>query len=323
MTTRQLAGFSYASDTVDVLTPGAQTTIQDYPGRIGYWDVGVPPSGPFDTLSFRWGIACLRIPKAPPGWKSPWPALPCGSIAPVLRGPYRRGAESGTDHRRRRRGIPDAGPLFHPRRGRAQAQLRDRSGNARLPMRAARPGRAPLHGQPLHLPWGISADMRTHPPDRGRAPPPPRPGFRVGAPRLPGHPVQVPGWPSSALGLRIPLRPVLTRAWEIRRPLRPPRSPDFFTGADIDTFFATAWKIHYNSNRTGVRLIGPKPAWARNDGGEAGLHPSNIHDNAYAIGTDRLHRRHARHPRPGRPEPGRLRLPRHHRRRPSLEDGPA
>jgi urea carboxylase len=34
-----------------------------------------------------------------------------------------------------------------------------------------------------------------------------------------------------------------------------------------------------------VRLVGPKPQWARKDGGEAGLHPSNIHDNAYAIGT--------------------------------------
>jgi urea carboxylase len=34
-----------------------------------------------------------------------------------------------------------------------------------------------------------------------------------------------------------------------------------------------------------VRLIGPKPKWARLDGGEAGLHPSNIHDNGYAFGT--------------------------------------
>src|SRR4029077_3406409 len=50
-------------------------------------------------------------------------------------------------------------------------------------------------------------------------------------------------------------------------------------------FFATGWEVHYNSSRTGVRLIGPKPQWARADGGEAGLHPSNIHDNAYAIGT--------------------------------------
>src|SRR5262249_53648975 len=38
-------------------------------------------------------------------------------------------------------------------------------------------------------------------------------------------------------------------------------------------------------NRTGVRLIGPRPKWARKDGGEAGLHPSNLHDNAYAIGA--------------------------------------
>ena len=65
----------------------------------------------------------------------------------------------------------------------------------------------------------------------------------------------------------------------------PHAAPDFFTLEDIDVFFATAWKVHYNSSRTGVRLIGPKPGWARTDGGEAGLHPSNIHDTAYAIGT--------------------------------------
>src|SRR6185436_20941837 len=54
---------------------------------------------------------------------------------------------------------------------------------------------------------------------------------------------------------------------------------------DIRDLFSTAWKVHHNSSRTGVRLLGPKPRWARPDGGEAGLHPSNIHDNAYAVGT--------------------------------------
>ena len=48
---------------------------------------------------------------------------------------------------------------------------------------------------------------------------------------------------------------------------------------------ATNFEVHFNSSRTGVRLIGPTPKWARKDGGEAGLHPSNIHDNAYAVGT--------------------------------------
>ena len=65
----------------------------------------------------------------------------------------------------------------------------------------------------------------------------------------------------------------------------PHGAPDFFTESDIDTLFHHAYEVHYNSSRTGVRLIGPKPAWARSDGGEAGLHPSNIHDNAYAFGT--------------------------------------
>ena len=31
--------------------------------------------------------------------------------------------------------------------------------------------------------------------------------------------------------------------------------------------------------------MGPRPAWARADGGEAGLHPSNILDAAYSVGT--------------------------------------
>ena len=65
----------------------------------------------------------------------------------------------------------------------------------------------------------------------------------------------------------------------------PHGAPDFFTDNDISTFFDSEWEVHYNSSRTGVRLIGPRPEWARETGGEAGLHPSNIHDNAYAFGT--------------------------------------
>jgi len=73
--------------------------------------------------------------------------------------------------------------------------------------------------------------------------------------------------------------------WRLRVLYGPHGAPDFFTRGDIETFFDTDWEVHYNSSRTGVRLIGPRPQWARSDGGEAGLHPSNIHDNAYAIGT--------------------------------------
>ncbi|MEQ1672522.1 MAG: carboxyltransferase domain-containing protein, partial [Hyphomicrobium sp.] len=74
-------------------------------------------------------------------------------------------------------------------------------------------------------------------------------------------------------------------SWEIGVLYGPHGAPEFFTCDDIATFFGATWDVHYNSNRTGIRLIGPKPEWARPDGGEAGLHPSNIHDNAYAIGA--------------------------------------
>ena len=53
MLTTTLATFPYKAPTIEVLSPGTQTTIQDWPGRVGYWAVGVPPSGPMDHLSFR------------------------------------------------------------------------------------------------------------------------------------------------------------------------------------------------------------------------------------------------------------------------------
>jgi urea carboxylase len=81
------------------------------------------------------------------------------------------------------------------------------------------------------------------------------------------------------------LIPDYGNTWEIGVLYGPHGAPDFFRPEAMEAFFAADWEVHYNSNRLGVRLIGPKPAWAREDGGEAGLHPSNIHDCEYAIGS--------------------------------------
>ena len=53
MTTSFLGSFAASRRAFEVLEGGTQTTIQDYPGRLGYWHVGVPPSGPMDALAFR------------------------------------------------------------------------------------------------------------------------------------------------------------------------------------------------------------------------------------------------------------------------------
>jgi urea carboxylase len=80
-------------------------------------------------------------------------------------------------------------------------------------------------------------------------------------------------------------RPVFTSEWRVGALEGPHAAPEFFTEDDIHDFYAAGWKVHFNSARTGVRLVGPKPRWARTDGGEAGLHPSNIHDTPYSVGA--------------------------------------
>jgi urea carboxylase len=80
-------------------------------------------------------------------------------------------------------------------------------------------------------------------------------------------------------------RPAIVSDWEIGVTEGPHAAPEFFTRAGIDELYASRYTVHHNSARTGVRLIGPRPSWAREDGGEAGLHPSNIHDVPYAVGA--------------------------------------
>jgi urea carboxylase len=63
MTTATLNSFAFAPRSIEVLAAGTQTSLQDWPGRIGYWDVGVPPSGPMDDLSFRLANRILGNPE--------------------------------------------------------------------------------------------------------------------------------------------------------------------------------------------------------------------------------------------------------------------
>jgi len=52
-TTRFLNTFEWKTQKIEVLQAGIQTAVQDVTGRLGYWDVGVPPSGAIDPLSLN------------------------------------------------------------------------------------------------------------------------------------------------------------------------------------------------------------------------------------------------------------------------------
>ncbi len=262
-TTRMLGAFHYRPATIDVLDPGVQTTVQDWPGRVGYWNVGVPPSGPMDALALRLANRVLGNPEGAA-------ALECTATGPTLR--FQTVADIAL----------------------AGAAMDATLDGEPVPFWQAVPVAA---GSILRLGPVQGAGLRTYLAVGGGFDVPDYLGskstFTLG--RFGGHAGRtlrsgdVLHLASSAKvtpqTLPKALVPHYTHDWEIAVLYGPHGAPDFFTPDDIATFFSTAWEVHYNSSRTGVRLIGPKPQWARTDGGEAGLHPSNIHDNAYAIGA--------------------------------------
>ena len=83
--TDSLAELPYRSQRLEVVRPGTQTTVQAWPGRQGYWDVGVPPSGPMDDLSFRWGNLALGNEEGAAGLEATLegPALRFSAETPV------------------------------------------------------------------------------------------------------------------------------------------------------------------------------------------------------------------------------------------------
>ncbi|MCX5209322.1 urea carboxylase [Kitasatospora sp. NBC_00240] len=262
--TGTLAGVTDPTPRIEVVRAGTLTSVQDWPGRTGYWHVGVPPCGPMDDLSFRLGNRALGNPEGLPG-------LECTLQGPALR--FTR-------------------PTWVCVTGAPAAVTVD--------------DRPVPQWEPVLVPAGAVLDLAA----------PPGPGLRtylllaggLDVPRFLGsaatftlgkfgghggralragdvlhggtggpHPDFAPVPPAE--------RPEFGTLWELPAAEGPHAAPEFFTEQDVETFYAADWKVHFNSARTGVRLVGPKPAWARTDGGEAGLHPSNIHDTPYSVGA--------------------------------------
>ncbi|OLE73605.1 MAG: urea carboxylase, partial [Acidobacteria bacterium 13_1_20CM_2_57_8] len=260
-----LSRIAYHPRAVEVLEPGMQTTIQDYPGREGFWHVGVPPSGPMDMLAFRMANRLVGNPESAAGFE-------CTMTGPTLR--------------------------FHSHALIAitGADMAARLDGTQVPCWRAIEVQA---GSILQLGSATQAGARAYVAVRGGIDVPEylgsRATFILG--RFGGHAGRtlrtgdMLRWlhdrplPSPSAPLPYSLIPRYTHEWQISVLYGPHGSPDFLTEEDIEMMFSASWKVHYNSDRTGVRLIGPRPKWARKDGGEAGLHPSNLHDNAYAVGA--------------------------------------
>ncbi|KAJ5168790.1 Allophanate hydrolase subunit 2 [Penicillium canariense] len=80
------------------------------------------------------------------------------------------------------------------------------------------------------------------------------------------------------------LRPVYSRHWDIDAMVGP-FDEGYIVSEDIDMIYNTVWDVSHNATRGGIRLVGPAPRWAREDGGEGGQHPSNVIEYGYPNGT--------------------------------------
>ena len=89
---------------------------------------------------------------------------------------------------------------------------------------------------------------------------------------------------SKDLALPKQLIPEYTNHWDILAMVGP-YDDGYLLPEDIDMVYETTWQISHNAARGGIRLIGPKPKWARSDGGEGGSHPSNVVEYGYPLGT--------------------------------------
>ena len=258
--TSVLRDFVYRPHSVEIVQPGAQSSLQELPGRLGLWHVGVPPSGPMDARSFaRANALVANAPETA--------ALELTVAGPTLR--FHAAAEvaiAGALMPARLDGAPmphDAAFVVEAGQTLTVGAIEGPGQRAYLAVRGGFGAPVVLGSRATFALGGFG-------------------GHAAGTLKT-GDVLHLADLPTT--GASVPEPVTLTRDWTLAVLYGPHGAPDFFQPDDIADLFSTTYEVHFNSARTGVRLIGPTPRWARPDGGEAGLHPSNLHDNAYAVGS--------------------------------------
>ena len=249
----------------EIVEGGLQATVQDYPGRRGMLAQGFFPAGPMDHLAHRAANLLVGNPESAATleitlgnfrirFDEEATVAVCGAEAPLTIGGEEvalweshrvRAGRRGLDRHRARARVP---PLPRGRR-----RLR-RAGAVRLARdvhdgRARRPEGRPLR-QGDRLPIGEAER---------------RPGAAAASGKTRYPPTRGSGRSGRCAARRRHRTSSPRRTW--RR------------------CSAATWTIDRNSNRTGIRLESHKFEWARESGGIAGGHPSNILDNSYPVGA--------------------------------------
>lgn len=250
---------------IEVMNGGFYTTVQDYPGRVGYWKVGIPPSGPMDALAFRIANRLVgngdRVAGLETTIMGPELKFMCDAMI-AFTGAKLNGKLNGREVPWWESFYVEKGSLLSP--GKVDGP------GCRSYMAVAGGIDVPDYlGSKSTFPKGGFGGYEGRPLTKGDS---------IGLNKT---------GPESSRSRRLDTGsiPQYMTEWEVGAIPGPHANPDFFTAADVEMFYSTKWRVHRNVNRLGYWLEGPRPQFTRKDGGEGGRHSSNIHDCAYAIGT--------------------------------------
>ena len=263
--TNFLNDFVYAPAAIDVISGGAYTTVQDYPGR-PTMGRGFPHSGPMDPLAFQ--VANLLVGNDPGKegleitlegpellFLKPAVVALCGAPMEVRLG-------------------GDGIPMWTRTKIETGQKLKigkTRGGGCRsyLAIYGGLPSVSEWFGSKATSP-GVGVGGY-----QGRA---------LASGDLLATTQQIPEYLSQSLSIPFELIPDYPSHWSIAA-LPGPYTKGFLTNSDLSMIYHTTWQISHNAARGGIRLIGPKPKWARSDGGEGGAHPSNVAEYGYPVGS--------------------------------------
>jgi urea carboxylase len=246
-------------NTIEVLSAGALTTVQDWPGRVGLWEVGVPPSGPMDDRSLRIGNRLVGNPEGAAGLEvtlsGPRLRFASAATVAVTGAPLALTLDGARAHRWRAFDVPAGGEL-------ALGTIRGLGVRAYVLVGGGLGGQSVMGARAVFAAAGLG-----------------------GRPLRRGDVLELLEQPAPAVAACLTREVEFENFHTLRVVLGPHGAPDFLTAGGLAEVLEARWTVHHQSDRMGVRLVGPRPSWARGDGGEAGLHPSNILDSAYSVGT--------------------------------------
>ena len=253
---------------VQVIKKGLETSVQDYPGRIGTLNLGFPPSGPMDSWSFR--LANVLVNNEPGT-----AALECQFMGPTLKfNDDRVIAITGADMSPKIDGTPV--PLWE-----SLEVKKDQVLEIAFATVGARSYIA-FSGGINTTPW-LGSRSTFH---------------KAGVGGIDGKAIQdgqiIPLNKSKSVKGRkiknssIPVMPT-NKKWLVEVVKGP--NDDWVDEKGHKMFLNSDWKLQSKSDRTGYRLEGPKWSFtekATNKSLEHGTFPSNIIDQGYPVGAINL-----------------------------------